>query len=353
MHTGFKNLSRIFMVALLLFIGGHYLIWKNVTEVFLTSKWDGGDLSRMGYILGSKLYRKNHDTLPRRHLELEGDNTFRKVDVFTYGDSFSAGGGGGENRFYQDYIATINAMDVGNFRPFAAVNFLSALAALDNNGYFDRIKPRYVVLSSSEKLCMERFAVPVDFGLNIPLEKLLPYKRNYYTSGQPDVKFINTGNLNYLKFKFLYHFSPNAFFSNTYQAKLSRDFFSVRNSNVLLFYKNDIKSIKYATDDNVRTLNDNMNRMADILARKGIRFYFMPCVDKYDLYSDYIVNNRFPRSPFFEKLRTLPKRYVFIDTKEVLSRELQRGEKDVFLPDDSHWNWVAARTIFSQYRFAP
>ena len=67
-----------------------------------------------------------------------------------------------------------------------------------------------MVLSSSEKLCVERFSGPVDFSLNIPLEKLLPYKRNYFLSGQPDVKFINTGNLDYLKFSLLYHFSPNA-----------------------------------------------------------------------------------------------------------------------------------------------
>lgn len=259
--------------------------------------------------------------------------------------------GGGRNRFYQDYIASLNNLEVENVRPFAELNFLTALAILNNNGYFDRVKPRHVLLSSSGKLCMERFITKVDLDKNVPLEELLTYKRNYYTGGRSNVKFINTGNLNYLIYKALYSFSPNAVFSNTYKMKLSRDFFSVKNSNVLLFYKNDVRSIRGVSDDTVRKLNDNMNRMADLLAKKGIKFYFMPCVDKYDLYSDYIVDNTFPKNLFFEKLRQLPKRYVLIDTKAVLEQELKKGEKDVFYPDDSHWSWKASAAIFSRYRF--
>jgi hypothetical protein len=351
MKSSYKKLCTIFILILVPFIAGHYLIWKNVTEELLTAKYDGGDLSRMGYILGSKLFRKNQTDLPRQHIEIEDNKDFRKVDVITLGDSFANFGGGGRNRFYQDYIASLNNLEVENVRPFAELNFLTAVAVLNNNGYFDRVKPKYVIVSSSEKLCMDRFISPVDLDKNIPLEKLLTYKRNYYAGGHADVKFINTGNLNYLKYKLLYHFSPNAVFSNTYKVKLSRDFFSVRNSDILLFYKNDVKSIKGATDITIGKLNDNMNRMADMLAKKGIKFYFMPCADKYNMYSDYIVNNKFPKSVFFEKLRKLPKRYVLIDTKDVLLREIAAGEKDVYYPDDSHWSWKASSAIFSYYRF--
>jgi hypothetical protein len=273
------------------------------------------------------------------------------VDVITIGDSFANIAGGGKNRYFQDYIASLNNLEVENVRPFKDFDFLTAVAVLNNNGYFDRVKPKHVIVSSSEKLCMDRFIFPPHLDRNIPFKELLTYKRLLYTGGRPKVQFINTGNLNYLIYKLLYCFTPDAVFSNTYQVKLSRDFFSVKNSNVLLFYKSDVRSIKRATDDNIRKLNDNMNRTADLLARKGIRFYFMPCADKYNVYSDYIVNNRYPRSVFFEKLRNLPKRYVLIDTKEILERELRRGEKDLYYPDDSHWSWKASAAIFSRYRF--
>jgi len=351
MTAHYKKFCILFILIAVPFIAGNYLLWKSVTEKLLTAVSDGGDLARMGYILDSKYFRKNRTDLPRVHREIDDNTGFRHADVITIGDSFSNFGGGGRNRFYQDYIASINDLEVENITPFAELNFLTVVAILDNNGYLDRVRPRSVIVSSSEKLCMERFVLPADLERNMPLDQLLQYKRIYYGKGQQNVKFINTGNLNYLKYKLLYCFSPNAFFSNTYQLKLDRDFFSVKNSNVLLFYKNDVKSIKHDTDENLRKLNDNMNRLADKLARKGIRLYFMPCVDKYDLYSDYLVNNKYPQSVFFEKLRPLPKRYELIDTKEVLQKLLQKGEKDVFYPDDSHWSWKASEAIFSRYRF--
>ena len=77
----------------------------------------------------------------------------------------------------------------------------------------------------------------------------------------------------------------------------------------------------------------------------------MPVVDKYNLYSNFIVDNPYPRSTFFEKLRQLPKRYAFIDTKQILMEELERGELDLYYPDDSHWSWKAPQKIFNTVRF--
>jgi hypothetical protein len=127
--------------------------------------------------------------------------------------------------------------------------------------------------------------------------------------------------------------------------------FNVKDGATLLFYREDIKNIEKSNAASIANLNDNLNLLADKLAKKGIRLYFMPCVDKYNLYGEFIVNNRYPRSTFFELLRSLPKRYTFIDTKSILIKELRKGEKDIFYADDTHWSWKASQKIFETVRF--
>lgn len=107
----------------------------------------------------------------------------------------------------------------------------------------------------------------------------------------------------------------------------------------------------FATPANVRSWNDSLNTLAERLAGKGIRLCFMPTVDKYTLYSDYLVRKPFPQSTFFEDLRKLPKHYTLIDTKAILAAEVAKGEKDVFYADDTHWSWKASRLIFDAVRF--
>ena len=98
-------------------------------------------------------------------------------------------------------------------------------------------------------------------------------------------------------------------------------------------------------------MNDNLNLLSKKFKEKGIIFYFMPAVDKYDLYSKYIIDNNYPESTFFEKLRPLKKDYRFIDTKTILLKELQKGEKDVFYSDDTHWSYKASEAIFKKIKF--
>lgn len=339
------------MAVLLAFVAVNALIWKCWTENILAGSYNGGDLSRMGYLPGSKLLRKNHVDLPVRHLE-ESDYQGQPVRVLTIGDSFTNGGGGGKNRFYQDYIASINRCTVLNIEPYQAVDPLHLAVVFNNNGYLERIRPKYLVLGASEKFSVAQYAKPIDFTMNIPLERLAGLKRMGYNA-KPGVKvsFINDGNFKFLYYSFLYLFSDHAFISKTYVRGLDRPLFSVANGRKLLFYRDDLRKIPLATPKAVALVNDNLNTLADLLRKKGIRLYFMPSVDKYNLYSKFIVDNPYPESRFFEELRKLPKRYVLIDTKQLLLVELDRGEKDVFYPDDTHWSWKAAEKIFSETLF--
>jgi len=71
----------------------------------------------------------------------------------------------------------------------------------------------------------------------------------------------------------------------------------------------------------------------------------MPAVSKYDLYSKYIINNTYSQDKFFDNFRTMKKDYIFIDTKEILGKELENGVKDIFYCDDTHWSYKASQAI--------
>jgi hypothetical protein len=105
------------------------------------------------------------------------------------------------------------------------------------------------------------------------------------------------------------------------------------------------------TKDNIELLNENFNVLARDLSQKGIKLIFMPAVDKYNLYRPYIVSNIYKESIFFEYLETLPKEYIFINTKKILSKELENGEKDIFFADDTHWSYKASEKIVSDKEF--
>lgn len=359
MHS-YKKFSLMIIAFLLGFYLFNVIIWKLFTEELITGRHSVvGDLARMGYVRGVKFFRVNADDLPRRHLEQE-DYKGEKIDLLTIGDSFSNGGGGGRNRYYQDYIASINYFTVMNIEPYKDLDLVTLAAVYANNGYLDKVKPRYLIISSSEKFCVEKLARTIDFNKNIPMKDFSAMKRIAYRQNvadvTPEVKetqfgFINDGNLKFLLYSLYYHFSDHAFFSKTYKKTLRSPLFSVKESTTLLFYRDDVKNLKYASPGNMEKMNDNLNQLADKLAGKGIKLYFMPCVDKYNLYSEFIINNSYPQSTFFETLSSLPKRYTLIDTKAILLPEVRSGVKDIFHADDTHWSSKASKVIFEKVRF--
>ncbi len=342
----YRRFSIIFIIILSSFLGANYLVWKRWTEVLLTNtRFQGGDLARTGYIPGSKDFRKNSTDLPRRHLNIRNYDG-RRIDVLTIGDSFSNGGAGGKNRFYQDYIASINGVEVLNIPRYRELDPLTTVALLSNNGRLDSIKPRYILIGIDEKGASD-MAAPLDAAFFIDSNLLKNYQMIDEYIRLPDVSFVNNGNIKLLINGIAYRLSDRAPFGNVYRRALVRDFFSVSNPGSLLF----LRYKHLPTPDVVRGLNNNLNRLAGLLEGKGISLVFMPCVDKFNLYSDYIVNNPYPRSTFFEELRTLPKRYRFIDTKAILIAELLKGEKDIFYADDTHWSWKASKKIFETVIF--
>jgi len=354
-YRKYVSISLYFLAGFLLF---HLVTWKCFTEDLLSNKYDGGDLSRMGYLTGSKHYRKTYVDLPRRHLNMK-DFSGQQVDMLTIGDSFSFGGGRGRNPYYQDYIATINNLTVMNVMPYPANDLvmgcspLSTLAVLDNSGYLDIIKPRYVLIESLETLAPARFARPFSWTWSDSLSNVVRHYAGVSDEwpALPKISFINGGNLEFYWRNVLYNFSDSPSGHHVFRRELSRQLFSVREGKDLLFYDFDLQVIPLTSPKRVAETNNTINRIAEILGRKGIRLIFMPVVSKYDLYSEFIIDNPYPKSTFFEILRPMNKKYIFIDTKSLLQEKLRKGEKDIYFADDTHWSWKASQSIFEQVRF--
>jgi len=361
MHT-YKKFSISIAILLGCFFIYNLVVWKLFTENLLTDNLsDGGDLVRMGYIHGLKLQRRISYDLPRRHTELE-EYTGEKVDLVTIGDSFSNGGGRGRNSYYQDYIAFNNDFTVLNIEPPSEMDFITLAACYLNNGFLEKTGTRYLLISSAERKCLDRFSTPLDFNKNLSMEQLAKLKKKYggvrqnetaETSGgqRKHVDMINEGNFKFPLYTLYYLFSDHAFFSKTYKKKLTVPLFSVSDGKTLLLYRDDLSRLGQSRHDSLIKMNDNLNAFADILAAKGIKLYFMPCVDKYNLYREFIIGSNSLQNAFFEQLRPLPKKYTLIDTKELLLPEVRNGVKDVFYADDTHWNWKASKKIFETVRF--
>jgi len=343
----YKHFALSFIVLLAFFTGGNYFVWKCWTEDLLSdSQYQGGDLARMGYVNTSKHNRKSIDDLPRRHVEL-ANYAGGKVDIVTIGDSFSNGGAGGKNRYYQDYIATLNGMEVLNIPPYKDIDPLSTISIMLNSGVLDSMHPSYVIVSMHEWGYMPALASPVDFSTSLDRESIKRLRPMDYNAPHPVVNFINNGNVKFLLNKLLYRFSDHTFVSRVYKRKLSQPLFSTPDDSSLLFLRMKITS----DDQALLALNDNLNRLAGRLSKNGITLVFMPCVDKFTLYSEFLINNPYPVSTFFEDISKLQKHYQFINTKNILMGQLKKGEKDIFYADDTHWSWKASEAIFRKHSF--
>lgn len=341
-----KKYIKLLMIILVLFLCFHQFIWQ-----FYVSKIHGrddglyiGDCGRISMQIDSLYPRKLEYTLEKKHISQESWNE-QNIDIVTVGDSFSNADTGGKNPYYQDYISDKYNLNVLNLkRNDPNVNSFELIIYLYNSGWLKKHKPKAVLIQSVQRSTLDRFAREFDFKLN---KLKMPYiaeklkKTNTYI---PKLKSINTSNYKFLKYSFKYLNKDNGH-HDIYKVKLNKNLFSNTSfENQLLFFIEDLQTL---SDDQKRylLLNDNFNKLALMLKNINVDLIFMPAVNKYDLYSQYIINNTYPIDNFFENFRKLPKEYKFIDTKKILSKSLKNGIKDIYYADDTHWSYKASEEI--------
>lgn len=349
----YKKFVKLFILCIGIFVIFNMIIWTFFTKKILGTNNDiiTGDLARMSYLSKYTHERKNNISLSNKHIEAK-DYNFETIDMITIGDSFFNALSGGENPYFQDFLATKKDLKILNlFDLPRSRNSIETVISLSNSGFLKKTKVKYIVIESVQRKIVNNFLVNYDYNKNISLDDINKYynfsnkktlKNLHYL---PPTKFINNGNIKFIGYNLMYNFSDKAFVSKVYKTKLNKKLFSISTGTELLFFKNDLRSISKNTKSNLKQINDNFNKLSKFLERDGIKLIFMPAVNKYDLYSSFIINNKYPKDPFFEEFRKLNKNYIYIDTKKILLPELIKGRKDIYYIDDTHWSNKASDVI--------
>lgn len=352
----FKKITYFWILSIIIFIIFNIIMFYGFTnKVYpLTSKTTIGDFGRMSYVIDVLQEKENINNLTKRHIS-HNEYNGEKIELLTIGDSFSNGGAGGTNSYYQDYIATIydkNVLNINAQKIENTTNYIEIVSLLANSGFLEQMGVKYVLIESVQRESLVRFAKKdIDFSLksNNSLENIFKSSKKTYEieeayNYRPTI--INNLNLNAFLYNVNYYIKGyGKINSSVYVEKLNKELFTSTASSKLLFFHEDLKKMSLETKENIELLNDNLNTLSNILKAKNIKLIYMPAVDKYNLYRPYIISNQYSESMFFEYLTTLEKDYVFIDTKNILSELLDNNFKDVFYSDDTHWSYVASETI--------
>ncbi len=369
-----KTFVSLFLSAITIFVLFNYLTWQFFLKDILSRENNviTGDLARIGYITDLVHPRSNSNTLKYRHLEpieFKGQS----VDIITIGDSFSEGLAGGENRFFQDYLASYPDMGVLNIPPSYPhkTNWLDMLLAFSESGFLEIFKPKYLLIESTQREMFRRFAVNYPANKEQNLKDILDHykieseifsKRSSDKARTlvkettilnnpsndpfklPDISFINNGNFKFWWNKLMYRFDNCAFISKTCRQQLNKNLFTINNGDEFLYYKDDKNSVLQSTTENIELINENLNKLSIALKDKNIRLIIMPIVSKYNLYQEYF-NQKQDKDMFFELMRAQSKKYIFIDTKDLFRRTHEQGHKDIFFADDTHWTHHASEIV--------
>ena len=306
-----------------------------------------GDLVRLGYLysnpspkssISSKYNLTKHYTLLSQ-IDLKQKNNF---DLITIGDSFSEQ----KNLGYQNFIDH-NGLEVIHIDRFiSGDNPIQTLVGLLNSDFFNYIRADYIVLQSVERHFNSRSA-KIDFNSTIDRDSICS-QINSYKKKTPnyDLQFFSDATLKIPLTNFQYNFQAKPKYSKTYKyTSINNKLFSDA-PNELLFYQDDIDKLKIKNDslhimesiEVIESINDKVNK-------HNMKLIMLVSPDKYDLYYDFIKDNKDLTAPiFFKKYEQAKKKYINVDSYKLLNEKIQL-QRDIYYYDDTHWSPKGAEII--------
>lgn len=254
------------------------------------------------------------------------------TDILSIGDSFSQLGKGG----YQNYLCERGLSVINCYRYLYNSPIQYAYNILDEN-IVDSTNIQYLIVENVERGFEGTF---VAFS---PEKKEVPSGKLPTDNPSKKVKSVNEWSVARTRDYILYKIGIE---SPIYNSRLDTDLFSSDEANVLYFYHDDIEAgttIKKNSEEKIKQVFEELKLKAE---EKGITLILLVAVDKYDLYQNHIINNPWPKKTVNEDIeRILGKSPNLLLSKHYITPLVEKGEKDVFMFNDTHWSYKASKIV--------
>ncbi|MCO6481151.1 MAG: hypothetical protein J5I62_00010 [Flavobacteriales bacterium] len=333
---------RRFILKTCLFVAPFALGYVLTISFYTTA--ETYDLMRIGLIpdLAGKTSDRFQEAFRRPfHFRPYAPGDTGKADVLIIGDSFSDQ----ENYGYDNYLAeSVNVLHLGRA---LSGNQMETLHGLINGGFFDREPVRYVVLE-----CVERDFVRI--GREMDTTRVIDraaldsmWERQVRKKPNLGYKFFSSTTYKF-PYEFIRYLTRHDYLSNgqTYNVDLTTDTLFSNGLDKLFFFHQDLDNTDLNNDGTaVQGLNDALNKLAHKLHDRGTGLIVLVAPDKYDAYYEFIrEKQRFPRPLFFTLMDPLPKDYLYVDSKSLVTAGMGR-HTDVYFPGDTHWSPFASVAV--------
>jgi hypothetical protein len=334
-----RRMSLIFLGLLPFFAVFHAVMWFGFTRTLFRP--ETGDLKRIGYLVGledckAKLVAQEPQT---GFTLLVGDQLARapEVPVVLFGDSFAA--------------SLAKAYSLRTKKPvgIAEVDWESGdgLAQIEEwlaDDWFRQHGVKEIVVERVEYAWLDTFADLGEADLDLTWARELAGGAPRELPKAAPWTFANNGNFKVILCNLAYLVSPTAFkMTDTCIVPLKEKMFNCSYGDKLLFYRGDKRGA--LTDANELRLDKALGHLRDLseLCRaQGLQLrLIVPPVKSY-LYYDWVVRPFYPDSKMLEALQARATPFGYVDLKQRFHRELAAGTRDLYFPDDAHWNFPAA-----------
>lgn len=317
---------------------------------FLYSYTGAPDLLRIGYIPNVyPNYRQKFNCNDPIKFQYLSNSKSKKFKILSIGDSFSDQASNG----YINILA--DSFSVLHINNFISTNPIQTLIGLCNGDFFDHYEFETILLENVERHLIDNIEkINSNYVLSIAdLNSMMHpiHDNSYHNVTKPNEFKYDFFSRTTLEFP-LYH-APIYLYKKNYLANEkvyvvesnNKNLFS-NNSSKLLFYVVDVSNVQKNNDlENVNKLNGYLNTIQLKLKKKNIKLIFMPAPDKYDIYYENIkIKQNFTPPRIINLLETLPKNYIYMNTRRLLLRQINKCT-DLYFYDDTHWTPHACKII--------